>query len=92
VRSLIRQAASSATMRCQIRCAVWPLFARSLPVKLQNLIYETCRCRDLELRSFRLLPRLRNSAADRFSHHAPVHAQFHAELVLSADLFEKLHL
>ena len=73
-----------------------PLLARRFPVGFQNRIHKLDRRLQLPSRPFGLLPRLRQRAADRLAHHAPMHAQLlgHpaivpiAELVLSADLFE----
>ena len=77
-----------------------PLLPGSLPVQLQNLINKASHRRQLETRACRLLPQLRNRAANGFSHHASMHSELlsnsddraYAELVLSADLFEQLHL
>jgi len=76
-----------------------PLFPRRLPVGSENRIDEVYRRLQLPARPFGLLPRFRQSTADRFAHHPPVYSQLlchpgnrsHAELILSTDLFEQLH-
>jgi hypothetical protein len=73
-----------------------PLLARRFSVRFQNRVDEIDRLLQLPSRPLRLLPRLRQRAADRFAHHPAMHAQLrgHAhdgpdpELVLPADLLE----
>ena len=79
------------------RCV--PLLPRRLLVQVQNAVNENCCRRQSDTGSFGLLSGPRQCAAYRLAHHPPVYFQFlcdsgyraHAELVLSPDLFVKLH-
>src|SRR5450759_1992282 len=80
-------------------CSV-ALLPRRLSIQLQNPVHERHGAGQFPTWSFRLLSWGWQRAADRFSHHPPVHLQLlchtgdraDAELVLSSDLFKQLHL
>jgi hypothetical protein len=73
-----------------------PLFAWRLTVGVQNRVDKLDGRLQLPSGTLRLFPRPRQSAANRFPHHPPVHTQLlryphdrpDPELVLPADLFE----
>src|SRR5450631_920974 len=77
-----------------------PLLARRPAVGFQHPIHELDRRFQLPARPFGFLPWFRHRVSNRLAHHAPVHAQLlghssnraYAELILSTDLFEQLHL
>src|SRR4051812_8702159 len=77
-----------------------PLLARSLAIGFQHRIHKLDRRPQLPTRPFGLLPWFRHRVSDRLAHHPPMHPKLlghtgnrsYAELILSTDLFEQLHL